>query len=130
VDAWHVEQDPLVADLAPTREQPLPLPCAAIRAGLRLLLPDRAPRIVLEMPAGRLHWRTTLGADAVLTSDIDDGFVVRGATGRRLLARTLRQHARLALRWRRLNAPTARTLHNVSSPAAWERTIGVTSEEA
>lgn len=129
VDAWRAEQRPLLEGLSPTRRHPLPLPRAALRSGLHLLLPDRRPRIVLGITAQELTWRSTLGADAVLVTDAVDGFVVRGSRARRLLARTIGQHARLALRWGRLHGPTARALREESSAAAWTRTLAPTEEE-
>src|SRR5699024_5926543 len=82
VRAWHRDHD-LPADTPATRGSPIALPVAVLRAVRRLVMPDRPPQAIVAVHADDVHWRTTLGADAVLVAD-DDGttvsaFVVRGS---------------------------------------------------
>ena len=86
VRAWHRDHD-LSRTLTPTRRRQLPLPVAVLRAVGRMLRPDGPPRVILAVPADDVHWRTTLGADAVIVT-ADDGsvevvFAVRGPDMRR-----------------------------------------------
>ncbi|MGY5765524.1 glycosyltransferase [Brachybacterium sp. DNPG3] len=131
VDAWTAEQEAALETLParegrpallPTRRHRLPLPRAAARAGLRLLRPDRPPRIVLAVPADELRWRTILGADAVVIAGDDHAtspLLVLGSTGRRLLRRTLLGHARIALRWGRLQDRYRTALPRHTAAEAW-----------
>ena len=122
VERWHHEND-IAAGLAPTHTAPLPLPTALRHALGRMLRPDGPPRVVLEVPADRVHWRTTLGGDALLITD-DDGaaeaaFAVHGAAMRRALARSLRSHLDLARRWPELQASYRHALPPHTTGSSW-----------
>ena len=103
--AWHRDHD-LPSTIVPTRTRAFPLPVAVLRALRSMLRAESAPRVVLSLHADDVHWRTTLGADAIIVT-ADDGsaevaFAVRGPDMRRTLRRVLRSHLGLALRWRSL----------------------------
>ncbi|MGO1924936.1 glycosyltransferase [Brachybacterium tyrofermentans] len=123
VTRWNA-RNPTSADALPTpRAAPLPLAPALLRALLRIVRPDAEPRVVVAMTAEQLHWRTALGADAVIITDggSPDGAVhlVRGSTARHLLTRTLGRHLRMALRWSSLRRQYRRDLPRATTEAAW-----------
>ncbi|WP_151904661.1 glycosyltransferase [Brachybacterium ginsengisoli] len=122
VDHWH-EQNDIDTDLRPTHASPLPLPTALRRALLRVLLPDAPPRMVLEVPADEVHWRTTLGGDGLLVTDADGqvevAFAVHGSAMRRALSRTVRSHLDLARRWPELQASYHRALPEHTTRSSW-----------
>lgn len=111
--------------LAVTRHRPLPLLPALGRAVLRLLLPDRPPRLVMGVREDSLTWRTALGADAIVITDAAHPaaatYPVRGSTGRRLLRGTLGRHLRMALRWRGLQRRYRRALPRTTTTRAWSQ---------
>jgi galactofuranosylgalactofuranosylrhamnosyl-N-acetylglucosaminyl-diphospho-decaprenol beta-1,5/1,6-galactofuranosyltransferase len=122
VDAWHRDHD-LPPSTAATRRTPLALPAALSRALLRMLRSDRPPRVVLAVHADDVHWRATLGADALLVT-ADDGstesaFAVRGSDMRRALRRSLRSHLGLAVRWRSLSRRYRAALPRHTTPDSW-----------
>lgn len=132
VRAWHREHD-LPVTTRPTRTTPLPLPAALARSGLRLLARDRAPRVIIALPADEVRWRTTLGADAILVR-ADDGsaetaFAVRGAEMRRCLRRSLRSHLALAVQWRTLCRRYRTALPRHTTPDSWTALFAAASTE-
>lgn len=105
VRAWHRDNG-LPSTITPTRHRPFALPVAVLHAVGRMFRPEDPPRVILAQHADDVHWRTTLGADAVVVTT-DDGttevaFAVRGPEMRRMLRRVLRSHAGLARQWRSL----------------------------
>ncbi|WP_157975562.1 glycosyltransferase [Brachybacterium sp. YJGR34] len=112
-------------ELTATRRRPLPLPRALARAAARLLRPDTAPRIVVALPADSLHWRTTLGADAYLLTGADgetlSAVEVRGSVARHALARTLRSHLSMAVRWSSLRRSYRRALPRHTTTESWQK---------
>ena len=105
VRAWHRDNG-LPSTITPTRHRPFALPVAVLHAVGRMFRPEDPPRVILAQHADDVHWRTTLGADAVVVAT-DDGttevaFAVRGPEMRRMLRRVLRSHAGLARQWRSL----------------------------
>lgn len=125
VTRWNEENPGCVGALPPARRAPLPLAPAVLRAALRLLTPDRPPRVVVAVTAEQLHWRSTLGADAIIITDAGgpEGAVhpVRGSTARQLLVRTLGRHLRMAVRWRSLRRRYHRDLPRVTTEQAWSQ---------
>ena len=125
-EAWHTEHD--VDDgVTPTRTAPLPLLPAVVRALVRMLRPDRPPRVVLAVDADAVHWRTTMGADTVIITE--DGrpltaFTVRGSDARRALVRTASSHLDLAVNWGRLRRRYHRTLPRHTTADSWAALIG------
>ncbi|MGP9538495.1 glycosyltransferase [Brachybacterium sp. AOP43-C2-M15] len=137
VEAWNRE-NALELDLSPTRDAPLPLPEALLRALLTMLTPDGPPGdgppgTVLAVPADEVHWRTTLGADAVIVTGEDGApeaaFAVRGSAMRRAAVRTLRSHAGLARHWRSLCAQYGRALPRHTTAAAWTAVLDAASTD-
>src|SRR5690625_3686216 len=122
VDAWH-QRWGAPPDLAPTRSSPLPLVPALLRALARLVRRDGAPRGVRAVPADSVHWRTTLGADAVVVTEAQgaplSAFMVSGAASRHALARTLRSHAAMAWRWGALRRRYRRALPQHTTADSW-----------
>lgn len=124
---WTVQAgaDRAAAPLAITRHRPLPLPQALTRAALRLLRPDRPPRLVMGVREDRLTWRTALGADAIVITDATGRalmtYPVRGSTGRRLLLGTAWRHLRMALRWASLRGSYRRALPLTTTTQAWSQ---------
>lgn len=132
VRAWHHDHD-LPAPTSPTRRTPFALPSAMLRAVLRMLRSDHAPRAILAVHADDVHWRTTLGADAVLVTD-DEGstvsaFSVRGSDMRRALRRSLRSHLGLAVQWRSLCRRYRTALPRHITPDAWNALFAAASTE-
>lgn len=123
VTRWNARNPRSASALPRRRSAPLPLAPALVRALLRFVRPDTAPRVVVAMTAEQLHWRSALGADAVIITDAGgpDGAVhlVRGSTARHLLVRTLGLHLRMALRWSSLRRQYRRELPRVTTAAAW-----------
>ncbi|QGH70074.1 glycosyltransferase [Pseudactinotalea sp. HY158] len=132
VEGWNEDHLEVATDLAVTHAGPLPAARAAVRALANLVGPARPPRIVCELPADEVTWRTTLGADAVIVTGPDGSragtLIADGPTARRLLATTLRQHWALARRWRQLCRSYHRALPKVTTRAAWERMIAAAEE--
>jgi galactofuranosylgalactofuranosylrhamnosyl-N-acetylglucosaminyl-diphospho-decaprenol beta-1,5/1,6-galactofuranosyltransferase len=127
VATWQREHGTEEA-LTATRTRTLPLLPALIRSTTRMLRPDRPPRVVLAIPAENVHWRTTLGADAVIVTG-DDGapvstFVVRGSAARKALVRTLTSHLDLIARWGGLRRQYRRALPRHTTADAWARLFG------
>ena len=124
---WHRDHE-LATAPTPTRHAPLPLVRGLARAGARLLRADRPPRVVLAVPMDEMHWRTTLGADALLITDphgaTEAAFAVTGSAMRRALGRTLRSHLDLAVRWRRLSRRYRRALPQHTTADAWTAVFG------
>lgn len=123
---WHALHD-LRTGLRPTHASPLPLPRALGRAVGRMLRADGPPQVVLEVPADEVHWRTTLGADALMITDADGevevSFAVQGSDMRRALARTLRSHLDLARRWPALQESYRRALPEHTTRSSWTALI-------
>ncbi|MGP9681490.1 glycosyltransferase [Brachybacterium sp. AOP3-A1-3] len=123
VTRWNARNPTSAEALPAPRSAPLPLAPALLRALLRLVRPDTEPRVVVAMTAEQLHWRSALGADAVIITDAGgpDGAVhlVRGSTARHLLARTIGRHLRMALHWSSLRRQYRRALPRVTTDAAW-----------
>lgn len=122
VRAWHHDHD-LPRTIAPTRRGMIPLPVAVLRAAGRMLRKDHPPRVILAVAADDVHWRTTLGADAVIVTS-DDGsvevaFAARGPDMRHLLARVLRSHLGLALHWRSLSRRYRTALPRHTTADSW-----------
>lgn len=117
--------EPAAEALGITRHRPLPLLPALTRATLRLLRPDRTPRLVMGVREDRLSWRTVLGADAIVVTDATGRALmthpVRGSTGRRLLRRTAARHLRMALRWGSLRRSYHRALPLTTTTHAWSQ---------
>lgn len=126
VDRWHREND-IDSELAPTHPSPLPLPTALRHALGRMLRPDGPPRVVLDVPADLVHWRTTLGGDALRIIDdagkVEVAFAMQGSTMRRALARSLRSHLDLAQRWPELQASYRRALPLHTTGSSWSALI-------
>ncbi|MDN6330268.1 MAG: hypothetical protein L0J84_13135, partial [Brachybacterium sp.] len=126
VDSWHREND-IDSELAPTHPSPLPLPTALRHALGRMLRPDGPPRVVLDVPADLVHWRTTLGGDALRIIDdagkVEVAFAMQGSTMRRALARSLRSHLDLAQRWPELQASYRRALPLHTTGSSWSALI-------
>jgi galactofuranosylgalactofuranosylrhamnosyl-N-acetylglucosaminyl-diphospho-decaprenol beta-1,5/1,6-galactofuranosyltransferase len=133
VETWHRRND-LRTDLPPTHDAPLPLPSALVRALARVLRPDGPARVVLAVPADDMHWRATLGADALLVTDragaVEAAFAVRGSAMRRAAIRSLRSHLDLALRWRSLRARYREALPRHATTASWRMLIRTASDRA
>ena len=132
VRAWHRDHD-LPADTPATRGSPIALPVAVLRAVRRLVMPDRPPQAIVAVHADDVHWRTTLGADAVLVAD-DDGttvsaFVVRGSDMRRALRRSLLSHLGLAVRWRSLVRRYRAELPRHTTPDSWSALFAAAAPE-
>ena len=110
-------------ELTPTHASPLPLVPALLRALVRLVRRDGPPRVVLAVPADAVHWRTTLGADAVVVTEAQgaplSAFMVSGSASRRALARTLRSHAAMAWRWAALRRRYHRALPRHTTAERW-----------
>ena len=123
VTRWHEDHPVAASELPPARRAPLPFVPAVLRAALRLVTPDRAPRVVVEVTAEELHWHTTMGADAfvVTGAGVPDGtaHLVQGSTARSLLLGTLRRHLRMALRWSSLHRRYERDLPRATTEQAW-----------
>lgn len=123
VTRWHEDHPVAASELPPARRAPLPFVPAVLRAALRLVTPDRAPRVVVEVTAEELHWHTTMGADAfvVTGAGVPDGtaHLVQGSTARSLLLGTLRRHLRMALRWSSLHRRYERDLPRATTERAW-----------
>jgi galactofuranosylgalactofuranosylrhamnosyl-N-acetylglucosaminyl-diphospho-decaprenol beta-1,5/1,6-galactofuranosyltransferase len=124
VDAWRAAH-PLPADLpAATEIAPPPLLLDLARA-TALLLRRGAPvrRRVRRVSADALRWRSTLGADAVVVTDAQgrgvDLLAPVPAEGRAMLRRTLVDHARLTLAWRRLARRYRGALPRLIRAEAW-----------
>lgn len=132
VEEWNERMGPLAEELAATRTRPLPMVHAGLRALINLLGPARSPRIVLELPAEDVTWRTTLGADAVIMTARDGShigtLIADAPTARRLLVAALRQHGALARRWRTLCRSYHRALPKVTTKQAWEQMIAAAEE--
>ena len=132
VRSWHRAHD-LPSSTAATRDAPPVLPVAAARAVLRMLLPDRPPRVLLAVHADDIHWRTTLGADAILVTGKDgsteSAFVIRGSDMRRALGRSLRSHLDLAVRWRSLRRRYGAALPRHTSAASWTALFAAATTE-
>lgn len=122
VTAWHGEHR-ATEPLTPTRHGPLPLVPALLNAVTRVLRPDGPARVVLAVPADSVHWRTTLGADALLITGDEEApvaaFTVRSSATRRALVRTLRSHAGMALRWAALRRQYRRALPRHTTARSW-----------
>lgn len=125
VTRWNAGNPASAGTLPTPRAAALPLVPALLRALLRFLRPDVDPRVVVAVTAEQLHWRSTLGADAIVVTDAGgpDGAIhlVRGSTARHHLARTLGLHLRMALRWSSLSRRYTRDLPRVTTDAAWAR---------
>ena len=119
---WH-ERWGAAPELTPTHASPLPLVPALLRALVRLVRRDGPPRVVLAVPADAVHWRTTLGADAVVVTEAQgaplSAFMVSGSASRRALARTLRSHAAMAWRWAALRRRYHRALPRHTTAERW-----------
>lgn len=128
---WHRMHD-LPTDLRPTHESPLPLPSALGRALARMLRPDGPARVVLSVPADAVHWRSTLGGDAVLVTDpagrVETAFAVRGSAMRRAAVRSLRSHLDLALRWNGLRERYRQALPRHATSTSWAALFGPVAE--
>ena len=127
---WHREND-LAGTITPTHGASPALPVAVGRAVRRMLLPDRPPRRVVGLHADDVHWRTTLGADAVVVTG-DDGaveraFAVRGSQMRRMLLRVLRSHLGLSLRWPSLVRRYRAGLPRQTTADAWTAMLSAAS---
>lgn len=126
----RTDADRAAEPLAITRHRPLPLLPALARATLRLLRPDRPPRLVMGVREDRLTWRTALGADAIVITDATGRALmahpVRGSTGRRLLLGTARRHLRMALRWGPLRRSYRRALPLTTTTQAWSQLFDCT----
>ncbi|HEX7352927.1 glycosyltransferase [Brachybacterium sp.] len=126
VDSWHRHHD-LTAGQHPTHGSPLPLPAALWHSFRRMLRPDGPPRVVLAVPADEMHWRTTLGGDAVLVTDdageVQSAFEVSGSEMRHALARSLRSHLDLARRWPGLRDRYREELPRHTTAASWTALI-------
>ena len=129
---WHGEHDALAPPEA-THRAPLPLPRALARAAARMLLPDRTPRVVLEVPATRVHWRTTLGGDVLRITDaagaVESAMTVRGSAMRHALGRTLRSHAQLARSWDALRERYRAALPQHTTAASWTALFEAASDD-
>ena len=129
---WHGEHDALAPPEA-THRAPLPLPRALAHAAARMLLPDRAPRVVLEVPATRVHWRTTLGGDVLRITDaagaVESAMTVRGSAMRHALGRTLRSHAQLARSWDALRERYRAALPQHTTAASWTALFEAASDD-
>ena len=129
---WHGEHD-AVAPPEATHQAPLPLPRALARAASRMLLPDRTPRVVLEVPATRVHWRTTLGGDVLRITDaagaVESAMTVRGSAMRHALGRTLRSHAQLARSWDALRERYRAALPQHTTAASWTALFEAASDD-
>ncbi len=132
VEEWNERIESRTEEIAATRTRPLSIAPAVLRALANLLGPGRSPRLVLELPAEDVTWRTTLGADAVIMTAPDGTcagtLIVDAPTARRLLAATLRQHWVLARRWRQLCRSYHRALPKVTTKQAWEQMIAEAEE--
>ena len=132
VKAWNRE-NALPTDLSPTAAAPLRLPEALLRALMTMVRPDGPPGTVITLPADEVHWRSTLGADAVIVTGEDGtpeaAFAVRGPAMRRAAARTLRSHARLARHWQSLSRQYGRALPQHTTTAAWTALLDAASTD-
>lgn len=132
VDRWNENADKRGEALRPTEPTTLSLLRGTARSVANLVRPAHAPRVVYELPAGEVTWRTTLGADAVIILAADGSrsgvLFADGRTGRRLLMSTLRQHWRLARRWRQLSRSYHRALPKVTTERAWVEMIAAAEE--
>lgn len=122
VRAWHRAHD-LPSTITPTRTRPLPLPVAVLRAVRTILRAEGEPQAVLALHADDVHWRTTLGADAVVVT-ADDGsvevaFAASGPDMRRMLHRVLHSHLGLALHWRSLRRRYRAALPRHTTVGSW-----------
>lgn len=129
VTAWHAEND-LPGPLTPTRTSPRPFTVALGHALLRLATPDRAPRVVLEVPSKKVRWNTTLGADALLITRGGaplEAYRVRGSRMRRALARVIASHLDLTWRWRTLQESYRRALPRHATAEAWSAQFAASS---
>jgi galactofuranosylgalactofuranosylrhamnosyl-N-acetylglucosaminyl-diphospho-decaprenol beta-1,5/1,6-galactofuranosyltransferase len=127
---WHREHD-LPATTRPTRSTSPALPLAVGRAVRRMLLPDRPARTIVGLHADDVHWRTTLGADAVVVTDADGAvevaFAAPGSQMRRMLGRVLRSHLDLARRWPSLVRRYRAALPRHTTAAAWTAMLSAES---
>src|SRR5699024_9349363 len=132
VRAWHRDHD-LPPETSATRGSPMALPVAVLRAVRRPVMPDRPPQAIVAAHAGDAHWRTTLGAAAVLVADDDvttvSAFVVRGADMRRALRRSLLSHLGLAVRWRSLVRRYRAELPRHTTPDSWSARFAAAAPE-
>lgn len=99
-------------------------PKTALSSMTGLVRPARSkPRVVRVVPAGNLTWRDGLGADLVLLADQEG--VPRRQIARsplravRLLAKTIRQHVVLMLRWGTLQSGYREALKDCTTTDYW-----------
>lgn len=126
VDRWYRNHPERQAHPKATRPSSLPLGPALLRA-LVGLIPLPRTRVVLHLPVDDVNWRTTLGADVVVMI-APDGSIAgelspQRATARTLLAHTVRQHAIMMRRWRRLRKLYRQALPTWTTPEAWKQMI-------
>lgn len=126
VEQWRAEQAASGAATSRPRARPLGLAHGLLRAVARWLGVTPG-RVALELPAMAITWRWTLGADAVIVTGPDggrlDAWEVRPREDRRLLRRTLVQHARLLRGWGRLRRRYGDALPRTTTAAAWQDRI-------
>ena len=131
VQAWHRGND-LPGTLTPTRSTALPLPVGVARAVARMLRPEGPPRTIISLHADDVHWRTTLGADAVVVTDgaggVEVAFAVRGTAMRRMLRRVLRSHLGLARSWRSLRRRYGAALPRRTTDGSWAALFDAVSD--
>lgn len=136
VDRWreaHRASASRVAELHARAETRRPMPLrGTLRAVRRLAgLPSRRAQVT-RVSTRDLSWRTTLGADAVVIMTARSApielLVPSGAEDRALLARILRQHLVLLLRWPSLRRCYRRALRQSTTPQAWHAVLGTEPE--
>ena len=131
VQTWHRGND-LPGTLTPTRSTALPLPVGVARAVARMLRPEGPPRTIISLHADDVHWRTTLGADAVVVTDgtggVEVAFAVRGTAMRRMLRRVLRSHLGLARSWRSLRRRYGAALPRRTTDGSWAALFDAVSD--
>jgi len=127
---WHRDHD--LTDIPGGRRTgPLPFPRAALRAATRMLGPDRPASVVLEVPADEVHWRSTLGGDAIVITDaaggVETAYAVPGSAMRTALARSLRSHLALARTWPALRESYGAALPRHLTERYWSSLFGTDS---
>ncbi|WP_428640093.1 glycosyltransferase [Schaalia sp.] len=102
----------------------------AAASALGKILPGRrpaAPRTIREAGAADYAWWDSLGADAIRILDHPGApLVLDPARARRLLVRTVTDHARLALSWRRRSWEYASRARSGSEWETWAALLGIT----